>query len=271
MSGTIQPEQCAPRRHVRLPRASAALLHLCVWLGTAGAAHACSDVDPTHAEWSALLARRVVDGRVDYAGFARDDAAALDRYLATLSGTCAEDYARWSRAERIAFWVNAYNAFTVRLILDHYPLRSIRNIGWLPGAAFRLPFIPMAGLRGESIALDDIEHRVLRAQFAEPRVHFALVCAARSCPPLRAEAYRGADLDQQLDDQGRRFIGDRDKNRVDQTAGTMFLSPIFKWFRPDFETDGPLAAFVAPYFDLQATEVANFTIEFLDYDWSLNE
>jgi len=271
MTTTIAPQNPVPGRRVRRLRIPVALLCLGGWLAAAGTAHACSEVDQTHAAWSALLARRVVDGRVDYAGLARDDTAALDRYLATLSGTCADDYARWSRADRIAFWVNAYNAFTVRLILDHYPLRSIRNIGWLPGATFRRPFIPMEGLRGELIALDDIEHRVLRAQFPEPRVHFALVCAAKSCPPLRAEAYRGADLEQQLDDQGRRFVGDRDKNRVEQAAGKMFLSPIFKWFQADFETDGPLVAFVAPYFDLKATEVANYTVEFLDYDWSLNE
>ncbi len=189
----------------------------------------------------------------------------------TLSGTCAEAYARWSRAEKIAFWINAYNAYTVRLILDHHPLRSIRKIGWLPGAAFRLPFIPMQGLRGDDMSLDDIEHRVLRAEFGEPRIHFALVCAARSCPPLRAEAYRAADLDQQLDDQGRRFLGDVAKNRLDRAAGTLYLSAIFKWFQPDFETSGPLSAFVAPYLDRQASELADVEIEFLDYDWSLNE
>lgn len=212
-----------------------------------------------------------MDGRVDYAGLMRDDQPALDSYLATLSGTCAEDYARWSRADKIAFWLNAYNAFTVRLITNHYPLRSIRNIGFLPGAAFRMPFIPMQGLRGDDMSLDDIEHRVLRAEFGEPRIHFALVCAARSCPPLRVEAYRAADLDAQLDDQGRRFLGDRTKNRVEQAAGKLYLSAIFKWFRPDFETNGPLGSFVAPYLDLQATDIVNFEIEFLDYDWSLNE
>lgn len=252
-------------------RAGATFRVLLLWFAATGLAQACSSVDPDHAAWSALLSRRVVDGRVDYAGLLRDDQSTLDSYLATLSATCAEDYARWSRDEKIAFWLNAYNAFTVRLILDHHPLRSIRNIGWLPGAAFRMPFIPMAGLRGEEMSLDDIEHRVLRAEFSEPRIHFALVCAARSCPPLRAEAYRAADLDQQLDDQGRRFLGDRTKNRVEQAAGKLYLSAIFNWFRPDFETNGPLGSFVAPYLDLQASDIVNFEIEFLDYDWSLNE
>lgn len=272
MSKTTRREERVLHRHARHRTARAALAILIAWFATAGTATACAKVDTEHADWSALLARRVTDdGRVDYAGLAREDLAALDRYLAMLSGACAEDYARWSRADKIAFWVNTYNAFTVRLILDHYPLRSIRNIGWLPGAAFRKVFIPMPGLRGGHIALDDIEHQVLRAQFAEPRIHFALVCAAQSCPPLRKEAYRGAVLDQQLDDQGRRFLGDIDKNRVDSTARTLSLSPIFKWFRPDFESDGSLASFVAPYLDLDPAEAANFAIEFLDYDWSLNE
>jgi len=259
------------RPGARRLRAPAVLIVLLLCLAADGIAQVCTSVDPSHAAWSALLSRRVVDGRVDYAGFLRDDQPALDSYLATLSGTCADDYSRWPRAEKIAFWINAYNAFTVRLIANHYPLRSIRNIGWLPGAAFRKQFIPMQGLRGEEMSLDDIEHRVLRAGFAEARIHFALVCAARSCPPLRAEAYRGADLGQQLEDQGRRFLGDRDKNRVDLDAGKLYLSKIFKWFRPDFEAHGPLGAFVAPYLELQTNDIANFEIEFLDYDWSLNE
>lgn len=259
------------RYDMQCRRAPAALCVLLLWFAAAGFAQACSSVDPDHAAWSSLLSRRVMDGRVDYTGLVRDDQPALDSYLATLSGTCAEDYARWTRAERIAFWLNAYNAFTVRLIMNHYPLRSIRNIGFLPGAAFRMPFIPMQGLRGDDMSLDDIEHRVLRAEFGEPRIHFALVCAARSCPPLRVEAYRAADLDAQLDDQGRRFLGDRDKNRVDSEAGTLYLSMIFKWFRPDFETNAPLGAFVAPYLGLPATDIANYEIKFLDYDWTLNQ
>lgn len=255
----------------RRRRARAMLFVLLCGLAVASLAQACTSIDPSHAAWSELLSRRVVDGRVDYAGLVRDDQPALDSYLATLSGTCAEDYARWPRDEKIAFWLNAYNANTLRLIANHYPLRSIREIGWLPGAAFRKTFIPMQGLRGEDISLDDIEHRVLRAGFGEARIHFALVCAAHSCPPLRAEAYRGANLDRQLDDQGRQFLGNRDKNRVDVETRTLYLSKIFDWFRPDFETQGSLVAFVAPYLGVPATDIAGFEIEFLDYDWSLNE
>src|SRR5262245_61766217 len=195
-------------RSRKLRRVAMLVLVLGVRARVAGA---CSSVDQTHARWTALLARRVDQGRVDYAGLARDDQAALDTYLATLSGTCAADYERWTQAERIAFWLNAYNAFTVRLVLDHYTLASIRQIGWLPLAAFRERFIPMEDIKGDVISLNDIEHGTLRSEFHEPRIHFALVCAARSCPALRPEAYRGADLDQQLDDQGRTFLRDPTK------------------------------------------------------------
>lgn len=240
-------------------------------LAAAVARAECPPLDQTHAAWSAILARHVRDGRVDYAGLQRDDAA-LNAYLATLSGTCAAEYPRWTDAERIAFWINAYNAFTVRLILDHYPIASIRRIGWLPGAAFRERFIPMPGLKGGVISLNDIEHGTLRSAFREPRIHFALVCAARSCPMLRDEAYRGADLDRQLDEQGRVFLRDPRKNRVDVPARTLYLSRIFDWFADDFVAQsGSVAAFVAPYLPDVGEPLTGFSVEFLDYDWTLND
>jgi hypothetical protein len=179
---------------------------------------------------------------------------------------------RWGRAERIAFWINTYNAFTVKLVLDHYPIASIRTIGWLPGAAFRERFIPMPGLKGGNVSLDDIENGTLRADFREPRIHFALVCASRSCPMLRGEAYRAKDLDRQLDDQARSFLGDSTKNRFDATTNTLHLSSIFKWFRVDFETAaGSLRAYVGRYLNDPRAVEPGVRIEFLDYDWSLND
>lgn len=256
---------------MRRARVASALVLLLLVAGATSAGAACTEMDHTHAAWTALLRERVRDGRVDYAALARDDAA-LNAYLATLSGTCAADYERWTTPQRIAFWLNAYNAFTVRLILDHYPLASIRRIGWLPGAAFRERFISMAGLKGGTISLDDIEHRTLRSAFREPRIHFALVCAARSCPVLRDEAYRAGDLDRQLDDQGRVFLHDPTKNRVDVAAKTLYLSSIFDWFRDDFvAAAGSVPAFVSPYLDDVGTPVRRFAVEFLDYDWSLND
>lgn len=246
------------------------VIALCLFAGVARAT--CTSVDQTHTQWSAILARWVSDGGVDYAGLQREGQPALTAYLATLSGACGPGYEGWTRAERIAFWLNAYNAFTVRLILDHYPIASIRRIGWLPGAAFRERFIPMEGLKGGTISLDDIENGTLRSGFGEPRIHFALVCASRSCPSLRSEAYRGADLDRQLDEQARAFLHDPTKNRVDPATRTMSLSSIFKWFRNDFEAvAGSLPAYVARYLDADTTHVADYDVDFLDYDWSLND
>lgn len=231
---------------------------------------ACSTVDTEHAEWTSILARRVADGRVDYAALQREDRGALDAYLASLSGTCADDYARWTTPEKIAFWLNAYNAFTVKLILDNYPIASIRKIGFLPLAAFRERFIPMPGLKGGSISLDDIEHDTLRAAFKEPRIHFALVCASVSCPALRAEAYRGADLDAQLDEQARDFLGDPTRNRFDAASQTLFLSAIFDWFHDDFATAaGSVPAYVAPFMAIRPDP--DVKVRFLDYDWQLND
>ena len=231
---------------------------------------ACGAVDPEHAAWTSILARRVADGRVDYAALQREDRGALDAYLASLSGTCADDYARWTTPAKIAFWLNAYNAFTVQLILDNYPISSIRKIGFLPLAAFRERFIPMPGLKGGTISLDDIEHGTLRAAFEEPRIHFALVCASVSCPALRAQAYRGADLDAQLDDQARGFLGDPARNLFDVAAQTLFLSAIFDWFNDDFvAAAGSVPAYVAPF--MAVAPGPDVKVEFLDYDWQLND
>lgn len=233
-------------------------------------AGACAPVDQDHTGWTAILGRYVRDGRVGYAALRQDGGPALQAYLDGLSAACAQDYPQWSRADRIAFWINAYNAFTVELVLDHYPIRSIRKIGWLPGAAFRDDFIPMPELKGGDVSLDDIEHGTLRKDFREPRIHFALVCASRSCPALRPEAYRGAVLDRQLDDQARGFLNDPAKNRFDPATRTLYLSRIFDWFRADFESSGgSLPAFVAPY--LAQPVPADARIVFLDYDWSLND
>ena len=237
----------------------------------AASAPSCSAFDHEHRAWTRLLEQYVKDGRVDYAGLRREARPALSGYLDLLSAVSRTCYARWMREQRLAFWINAYNAYAVELILEHYPVRSIRAIGWWPGAAFRTKFIPMKDFTGGDLSLEDVEHEHLRKEFREPRIHFAIVCASVSCPPLRSEAYRATDLERQLDDQARRFLADPTKNRFDPKSRTLHLSSIFKWFRGDFE--GTLPAFVARYVD-PATAAAlrepGVRVEFLDYDWSLN-
>jgi hypothetical protein len=194
--------------------------------------------------------------------------------LATLSSVCAADERAASREERVAFWINTYNAFTVKLILDHYPVTSIRSIGLLPLSAFRTKFIPIPGLGKGDLSLDHIENDILRKELGEPRIHFAIVCASKSCPKLRSEAYRADAVQLQLEQAARDFIQDSSKNRYDATERTFYASSIFKWFRGDFErAKGSLAAFIAQYAQpdiAAALRQGDVRIEFLDYDWSLN-
>ncbi len=195
--------------------------------------------------WSSLPLKYVHDGLVDYQGLKRQGVAELNNYLATLSSVCTADERAATRDERRAFWINAYNAYTVKLILDHYPVRSIRSIGWLPQAAFKKKFIPMPGLGNGNLSLDEIENDILRKQLGEPRIHFAIVCASKSCPKLRSQAYRADALSLQLDQAARDFIQDSSKNRYDAARRTFYASSIFKWFRGDFErAKGSLAAFI---------------------------
>jgi len=232
----------------------------------------CRKIDQTHSAWSTLLENWVSGDRVAYANLKSEAQAPLEAYLESLSATCVPDYITWSREQRLAFWINAYNAFTVKLIVDHHPISSIRKIGFLPGAAFRRRFIPMPELKGGPISLDDIENDTLRADFREPRIHFAIVCASVGCPPLRKEAYRGADLDRQLDEQTRSFLNDTDKNRFDPVTNTLYLSPIFKWFRADFEAvAGSEAAYVARYLEDPRISKPEVKIKYTDYDWALND
>jgi hypothetical protein len=261
------------RANVRLG-ARAALAVALLTADTASAAPR-AGFDREHAAWTSLLRGNVSDGLVDYATLKRDRRPALDAYLRSLESAERSELEAWPRADQLAFWINAYNAYTVKLVLDHHPLRSIRSIGFLPGAAFKRNFIPVERAAGRKLSLDDIEHRILRERFHEPRIHFAIVCASRSCPVLRDEAYRGRDLDAQLDEAARAFLRDPARNRYDPASRTLSLSSIFKWFRGDFEAAaGTLPAFVARYVDEPTAEAlrrGSVKVEFLDYDWSLNE
>ena len=232
-----------------------------------------SRFDHEHGAWTAILTRYVSNGSVDYRGLADHGQPALNTYLSALSAASPAE-SGWTREERLAFWMNAYNAFTIRLILDHYPVRSIRSIGFLPLAAFRMKFIPLGAGRAP-ISLNVIENEILRKQFQDARIHFAIVCASTSCPTLRSEAYRSSVLDQQLDTAARAFLDDPTKNRWDPASRTLYLSSIFKWFRDDFErASKTLPAFVGRYLRQPAAadlERGKVRVAFLEYDWSLNE
>jgi hypothetical protein len=233
--------------------------------------------DHSHAAWDALLREHVVGGDLDYAAL-KADRKAFDAYLARLAAVTPEELSGWSREQRFAFWINAYNAFTVQKVIDHYPLKSIRD---LDGAlsirtVFDSEFIPLRRLhpkgKDDDLSLNDIEHAILRERFRDARVHTAINCASRSCPPLRAEAFVAERLDEQLDEQMRAFVADETRNRIEIGAKEIALSEIFKWFSEDFERDG---GSVREYVALRApaekaATVRAARIRYLDYDWQLN-
>jgi len=230
----------------------------------------CPPFDPLHSSWNAVLQASVKEGVVDYAAL-HAAPARLEAYLGGLAAVCRADFETWSREQKVAFWVNAYNAFTLRTILDHYPVKSIRSIGLLPGAAWRDAFIPLGHLVGKDakLSLNDLEHEILRKGFPDARLHFVLVCASKSCPELRSEAYRVDSLSAQFDEAGRRFLADRSKNQLD--GPTWKVSSIFKWYRDDFERDGPgLVTFLKRLAPGRIDQASSPQLEFLDYDWSLN-
>jgi hypothetical protein len=220
-----------------------------------------------HARLDALLRAHVDgDGLVDYAGLA-SERAALDAYLAALASA---PFYELGRDEKLAMLINAYNAFTLRLILDHRPLASIKDI---PSA--RRWEDERWRLAGETLSLDAIEHERIRPRFQEPRIHFALVCAARGCPPLRAEAYVGARLEAQLADQTRRVHSDERWLRFDPASLILHLTRLYDWYGSDFRQGAPsveeyVAAHVLP---VRAALGAGRRVEirWLPYDWSLNE
>ena len=252
----------------------------------ASVARAQGSFDHEHRAWSALLAKHVLlrdSGRasqVRYRGFAADRAT-LKAYLDSLSRVTPSDYAGWTKPQQLAFLINAYNAFTVEKILTRYPdLKSIRDFGTLFGNPWKDRFFM---LLGKSQNLDGIEHETIRAPgvFEEPRIHFAANCASIGCPALREEAYTAARLDAQLEDQTRRFLSDRSRNRF--VAGTLEVSRIFDWYAKDFSLGWKGVTspqqFFAKYADLladreedrQSVRDGRLPIRYLDYDWALND
>jgi Protein of unknown function, DUF547 len=208
-----------------------------------------------HALWNALLQAHVsAEGAVNYGAFAKD--ARLGEYLGKLSA--AKDVNNWPRNERLAFWINAYNAFTIRLLLDHPTAKSIKDID----SPWKKKFF---NLNGVLTNLDHVEHQELREKLGDERIHFAIVCASISCPSLWNRAFTAEGLEKQLDDAARRFINDPKRNVL---GAKPQLSEIFNWFKGDFTKKGGLAEYINRY---AATPIpVNASIRYLDYDWSLN-
>ncbi len=238
-----------------------------------------------HQDWNTLLSHHVTpinqghSSAVDYAAI-QQQRATLASYLKQLSQITQAEFAAWDNASQLAFLINAYNAWTVELILTKYPdIDSIKELGGLFSSAWDKSFI---SLLGKTLSLNDIEHTLIRGRegYNDPRIHFALNCASIGCPALREEAYTGAMLEQQLAQQTQRFLADSSRNYV--KGDTVYLSAIFKWYGDDF-TKGFAGANSVDEFLLlypaaiklnsrQQTQAQQrqLEIKFLTYDWSLN-
>ena len=245
-------------------------------------------LDHSHKAWDDLLKKHVKyvqngnASRVDYAGFAKDRAqlkSVLDEYQKVTK----TEFDGWSKPQQQAFLINAYNAFTVELILTKYPdLKSIRDLGGFLAKPWSKKFFT---LFGQESYLDYIEHEVLRKEGAydDPRVHVAVVCASIGCPMLRNEAFTAANLEASLDDGMRRFLSDHTRNRYNSQARKLEISKIFDWYGKDFEKGHKgftsVKATMAKYADVLADKPEERAavrdqkadVSFLDYDWSLND
>lgn len=241
--------------------------------------------DHSHKLWNDFLHQFVVvkghESAVKYkqikenAGPAAGQSAPLlQTYLQSLERVTKSEFERFSEKEKLAFLINAYNAYTIKLIIDHYPVKSIKDTGSFLKGPWKIKFF---SLLGEERNLDNIEHDMVRKWFQEPRIHFALVCASKGCPALRNEAFTGDKLDQQLEDGARNFLTDSTKNRYVPETRKLELSSIFKWYGDDFvKKFGSLETFLATRItekpeSQKLIREKKASISFLDYDWSLND
>jgi len=248
--------------------------------------------DRMYEPFAAVLAKYVDDaGRVYYEGL-ESGSENLRAFTTSIARLDSSDFKRWPREERIAFWLNVYNALTLQAIIDNYPIQASfwksaiypkESIRQIAGVWDETSFPVM----GSSMTLDFIEHEILRKQYEEPRVHMGLVCAASSCPPLRRKPYTGRQLDAQLRDQSRTFLLRPSNFRIEKGSKILFLSSIFEWFGEDFVgvyDDGPsfknysareraVLNFVAQHVSEQVRADVlreDYKVRYLDYDWSLN-
>lgn len=214
-------------------------------------------VIPDHTAWTSLLSKYVTDdGDVYYKNFAKD-IDALKGYLGRLAKNAPTD--SWSKNDRLAYYINLYNAATVKLIIDNYPLKSIKDI--------KGPWDKKIVAVGDKmLSLGEIEHKILR-KMDEPRIHFAINCASYSCPKLGNVAFKASTMEQQLERMTKDFVNDAKRNRI--AADKVQLSQIFKWYKKDFTTRGPLIDYINTY--TKTPVASNAKITYLTYDWNLNE
>ncbi|RMF92018.1 MAG: DUF547 domain-containing protein [Candidatus Schekmanbacteria bacterium] len=247
----------------------------------------------SYEDYSSILLRYVdIDGLVNYKQLKKEHAK-LDAFIDSIASLREDEFSKWDDKEKIAFWINSYNALTLKVVIDNYPIKPsffasflypLNSIRQISGVWDKKRFKVM----GKSMTLDEIENFHLRKEFNEPRIHFALVCASMGCPKLRNEPYEGKKLNLQLDNQIEQFLANKNKFRIDNHKKVIYISPIFKWFAEDFvksysghkvsskydEKEEAIINFISRYLDEEQSALLKnetYEIGYLDYDWSLNE
>lgn len=241
--------------------------------------------DQEHKVWSALLQEHVHEGGlVDYVGFGRKRSQ-FDLYISSLEGVSAKEFRTWKAPEREAFWINAYNAYAIQLVLDHYPVDSIKDMGGFFSSVFDKRYIPLQHLvvvdprakasRSKALTLGELEHEILFPISRKPLFHFAIVCASTSCPVLRAEAYIAEKLNEQLEQQTRVFLADRSRNNGTISSGKLRLSKIFDWAEDELDTyPGGIRKLLldfGPPSLVKDKTLSQAKLKYRDYDWTLNQ
>lgn len=231
--------------------------------------------DHAHAAFDQWLKKHVtVKGPVSTVNYkaAKASPTPLADYLKTVEAVTKDEYAKFSDPQKLAFLINAYNAYTVKLIVDNYPTKSIKDLGGTFSSPWKKKFFK---LFGEETSLDNIEHDKIRKDFNEPRIHFAVVCASKGCPALRNEAFRGDKLEAQLEAAANGFLKDTGRNRYNAEKNEFEVSKIFDWYGGDFKKKfEKVQNFLAPRMAKTPEEGAKMKeadLEYLDYDWTLNE
>jgi hypothetical protein len=222
--------------------------------------------DHSYRMWNEVLSTQVQDGLVDYESI-KNDPKNLDMFVTQAAAVTEDEFKSWSHSQQLAYLINLYNAVTMQIVIDDYPIESFKDIGGIFKDPWKMDRVP---LFRQMVSLDYLEHDVINAGYQDPRVHFALTYAAKGSPNLRSHAYMPDSLDQQLEKQTTLFLRrSPQKNHYDSDTNTLYLSPLIKWYAKDFErAAGKVIDYVRQYV---ASVKSDATIKYIDFDWALND
>jgi Protein of unknown function, DUF547 len=233
--------------------------------------------DHDYRKYGEVLQTYVKDGLVDYVQLQKNRTT-IDSFVKELAGVRKEEYDTWTREKQLAFWINGYNGWFLKIVIDHYPIRGGKLLGifYPENSVQRIPGVwdvVKTQMAGREVSLNTIEHRILRTIFKEPRIHFSIVCASLGCPVLRTEPFRANELESQLEAATRDFINNPSKVRWNQNTNRLEVSKIFDWFASDFRSAGGVVSFIKRYASKELAEkiTPDKKVAYLEYDWRLNE